>query len=354
MTLCGIITTMLFFVIVLFVGLHFKSAFQHELDEKREICQINVRGITGLKQKETDEIFHMSGVAGIKVDMVTDISVAPDGVEEERIIDVGLYDDRYPFINSKDKTEQMPNDIFVTSDFLERNKQFEMLRIYIKTTDHEMKYIDISDFTVLPAEAEQSFSIMQNYDVFVPVSLIQKFSVQPIGYNLVIYADSYNNVRNIVDFLISNKYKAESKITQIEAIVSQIELCNIILGFVGIVIFVVAFLMIFNYVILYLEDRYTYLGMLKAVGITNFSIFFMCFLRIEMLCLIGAASGGILGLGVLQIVSCIGIFKFTIVEGLTVCLYGTLFVLATGFLAVFWPVSKTARIDVIELLEERT
>lgn len=354
MTLCGIITTMVFLVIVLFVGLHFRTTFQQELAANKDMCQINVRGILKLTQEETDTLYHLSGVAGIKVDVTLDISVVPNGEEEQLTYAVGVYDDRYTFINSTNLSEQISNDIFVTKDFAETYQPLKNLRIYVKTTDYTKKSIEISDYTILPADIEQSFTIMQDYDVFIPISRIHMFSIDPIGYDIVISAVSYKNVRNIVDYLLESDYIVESKVAQIEAIVSQIELCNIILGFVGVIIFVVAFFMIFNYVVLYLEDRYSYLGMLKAVGITNFNIFLMCFFRIALLCLTGSAIGGILALVILQAAAWGGVFSFSVLEGLDVYFYGILFILITGFLAVLYPAGKAAGTDVIELLEERS
>lgn len=354
MTLIGIVTTMVFLVIVIFVGLHFKTTFQQELDEKKEMCQINVQGIYELNDEEIEELYHMPGVTGIKIDVVLDISVVPNKIQEELTYDIGVYDDRYPFINDSNTSKQLENSIFVTSDFLKTFYPLESLDVYVKTIESQKKSMSFSEFTVLPANLENSFSLLQNYDVFIPLSMIHMLDIDPIGYDMVVSAKSYKNVRSIVDYLKISNESVESKVSQIEAIISQIDLCNIILIFVGTIIIIIAFLMIFNYVVLYLEDRYTYLGMLKAIGITNFNIFLMCFFRIGLLCLIGSVIGGILAMGILQTLAWMNIFTFSILNGLSICLYGILFILITGFIAVLWPAGKAAGTNVIELLEERS
>ena len=126
-----------------------------------------------------------------------------------------------------------------------------------------------------------------------------------------------------------------------------------VMAFAGIAIFVGA-LSIMNTMFTAVQERTKEIGVLKAIGATNFAVIAIFLIESGILGLIGGLGGVILGLGIAKLIEAYGqvhpMFHFEAYVSIPLVVFSLLFSLFIGALSGYLPARRAAKLSPTEAL----
>ena len=209
---------------------------------------------------------------------------------------------------------------------------------------------------IIPLEFSRQINRLSFHSVF---DLLDTISSGSEYSSIYVRADEMKNVDHLIEQIEGMGYGTFSIIEQLSDIRKGFLFIDAILGAVGIIALVVASLGIINTMVMSVLERYREIGVMMAIGATNWEIKYIFFFETSVIGFIGGIFGILLGWIVTVIANFVA--NYYIAEQgsshvnlfyipLWLILGGILFAIFISLIAGLYPASKAAKVDPVKAL----